>query len=944
MFSIRRLLSAGLAGMAFLLTTGCLDDIKESARGMLPFMPPSKYIDRGGRKLTRKEAALYQKLTDLSRAIKINPKDAVAYNAIGELLMKNGAYLLAKRCFRDAIDRDPELSEPHHNLGTLMLLEYSYHMAMDELKKAAKYSSEDARIRMRLGQAHMALGQIGEAMSEFDEGISLDNEYTPVYLEKARLQYSLRNYAEGAETCRKALEHIPPWTPPIAAKAKQTNVGFLDKILPGQQVVEDETPPPSYKQEAAYDLALCLKAQGLYGEALSALVQAEGAEDARLDVGVLRAKLEDLQGNTSSAIGTLSLLRTTFPEHAEIPKLQAKFYEKTGQADLAIKTRIEAAELDHSDKDLQEEAARDAETKHNRARTIAIYERLVRIDPDGLPNRIKLAQAYDDIGIRREAALAWQEVINLRARLVEQSKRDGPDSVAARDINMPPSDYEVRRRTGMLYAEMPGFQGKAMFQFKHCLQIQPEDPEVHRMMGELCLEMKNYGDAETHIRQTLKVSPNDAKSHHNLANLHAAQSRYDDAVAEYRSAIKLDPQLDVAHLNLAKVLLGQNRREEALEPLKTYTQLKPLDVESRKMLAGLYKDLNRKDLAIQELDAVYAMAEAEGSGVAELLQLDAIKWEIGDKNIVISDLETQLGKFPSDLRLLISAARYYTEMKSHTKAIYTWERVRNVSARDENAPYRIEANNKLAQEYLATGREDLAIRASEDAGKEGDPEGLRRAAELHLKKNDLKETAKAIANYREILKQRTQDVDARKRLATLLQTSEKIAEREEAMTLYKEAVGLAPKDEGAHVNYANLLADFNRFTEALEEFDITLRLNPKNTAALVGHGVVMRKKARYKDALDDYLKAIEADPNLKVAYFNVAIIYDYYLPNPEKAKLYYDEYIKHGGDPAKLNEPQSNATPKKPPAEAKVVVKPARSDVADLIPAEAPAKNAYEKK
>ena len=895
--------SFGLALLlALLALPGCLDDIKEAARGALPFLPPSKFIERGGRKLTRAEAAYYQKLTDLSKAVKINPKDAVAYNAIGELLMRKGSYQLAKRCFQDAIDKDGTLSEPHHNLGRLYLLEDRYHGAMEELDKARKMSGDDAKIRTRLGQARAGLGQNGEALSEYDEAIALDNEYTPAYLEKARLLYSLGNFTQAAETCRTALQHIPPYEPPIAAKAKQTNVGVLDSLLPSQTITEDDSLPPTYRQEAAFDLALCLKAQGQYSEALSALVQADGigAEDARADVGILRAKLQDLMGDNGSAIGTLTLLRTTFPEMSEIPTLLARVYEKSGQADLAAKTRLEAAELDHSDKDLQEEAARAAQSRNNKARLIAVYERLVRVDPEGLAYRIQLAQAYDDIGIKREAALSWQEVINLRARLQESAKRDGPNSTAARDIDLPPSDYEVRRRAGMLYAEMPGFQGKAMLQFKHCLEIVPHDPEVHRKLGELCLETKNYTEAETHIRQNLKVEPNDAKSHHNLATLHAAQGRYDDSVLEFRTAVSLDPNLEVAQLNLAKVLLGQHRNEEALQLLLAYTKLKPLDVEARKSLAELYKNLNRKDLAIAELEAV-SLLESESGDLDIVLATKSMQWEIGDKGAVLSDLEAQIEKHPSDLRLLLAAGRYYTDQKAHVKAIYTWERVRGIATRDSDREYRVESNNRLSAEYLASGQIERAIKSSEEAGMEGDADAWRRSAEMHLKQN---ESAKAAENYKEVLKLKSQDIDARKRLATLLQSSPKVLDREAAMTLYHDAATINPKDETARVNYATLLGDFNRVAEALEEYDTVLQDNPNNTSALVGRGVILRKKSRFKESLACYLKAIEIDPDLPKAYFNAALIYDYYLTprDAEKARFYYDKYLEHGGDPAKLGD------------------------------------------
>ena len=468
-------LAAALIGLA-----GCLDDIKESARGALPFLPPSKYINRGGRKLTRAEAAYYQKLTDYSKQTKINPHDAVAYNAIGELLMKKGSYMLARRCFEDSISFDPNLSEPHHNLGRFFLAEERYSVAVEELKRAMELSGDDAKIRTRLGQAHAGMNHAGEALAEFDRAIAIDDLYTPAYLEKARVLYAQHNFAQAAETCRTALAHIPPPDPIIALRAKQTNIGLLDKLLPGQTIVEDDTPPPTYKEEAAYDLALCLKAQGSYGEALSALAGAETAADGRADIQLLKAGLQDLQGDTGGALATLTLLRTAQPNLAVVSKQIARLQEKSGQSELAAKTRLEAAELDQSDKDLQEEAVRDAERKGNKARIIQLYERLARIEPGNLRYRLQLAQAYDQAGIFREAALAWQEVLTARDRVRERTRAGGDPNAEADPMMLNPPEQTIRRRCGMLCSDIPGMQNKALFHFKVTLQLTPDDAEVHR--------------------------------------------------------------------------------------------------------------------------------------------------------------------------------------------------------------------------------------------------------------------------------------------------------------------------------------------------------------------------------------------------------------------------------------------------------------------------------
>ena len=379
---------------------------------------------------SRAESAYLQKLTDLAKAIKVNPNDAEAHNAIAELLMSKGNYTGAKDFLHRAIQRDKELSQPHYNMGVIYLMEERYTGAKEEFEAALKLSHDDASIHHRLGQARAGLGFKDEALTEFDEAIQLDEEYTPGYIEKAKLLYTLQRFSEGADVLRTALQHIPPYIPPQAIKKEKTSgVSIIDSLIPGQTVTEDDERRPTFKEEAAFDLALCLKAQGSYGEALSALANADTVEDAKPDVGLLRARIQEAMNDYGGAIGTLSLLRTSFPEMAEIPKLMARYYERSGNSDLAMKTRLEAAELDHSDKPLQIEAAQAAETRRDRPRMIAVYERICRIDPDDIHFRIKLAQAYDDIHIRREAAIAWQEVIYARDRLAEEAKTD-PDRAA----------------------------------------------------------------------------------------------------------------------------------------------------------------------------------------------------------------------------------------------------------------------------------------------------------------------------------------------------------------------------------------------------------------------------------------------------------------------------------------------------------------------------------
>jgi tetratricopeptide (TPR) repeat protein len=859
------------AGVSLLLLTSCVERVRNS----IPFVPPSNYVNRGGRLLTRQEVAYYQKLVDLRDAIRANPKDAVAYCTVGELFQKRGGYKAAREYYLWSLERDETLSQARANLGLLCLYEDRFNEALEHLQKAKKLSPDDASIRHRLGQARAGLGQSAEALKEYDEAIALDNEYIAAYLEKARLLYSMRRYAEAAGACRLALTKIPKVDP--AAKAKETHGSAIwDKLFPTGQ---EEEAPKTYRQEAAYDLALCLKAQGHFREALTELLQAEDVEVAKADVLLLKSWLQDASGDSSTAITTLQTARQQFPEMAEIPKRLAKLYQKTGQAELATKTRLEAAELDHSDKELQEEAARTALQSKDTARYIAICERLVRVDPEDLRYRRQLAKAYDDAGIARQAALAYQEIVS-RA----------------------PDDFGMKRRLGMLFSELPGFQGRAILQFKQVLERNPKDAEVHRRLGELYLQSRNFTEAEKHIRQTLVYAPQDAQAHQNLATLLVSQGRFDEAVQGYKEAIALDPKLEVAHLNLAKVLLGLNRRDEAIAPLKAYLALQPLEEEPRRLLAAALRDLGKREEAIAEYEAVAALRSGD---VDASMELGRLKTGLGNQRAAVGVYEAIIEKNPANVDALREAGRLYSEMDTPLRAIYCWQRLLTLKKGD------LEAQNRLAAAYKQIGAEDAAISNFESVGKSGNADAWKEVAALRLKRS---ERPLAIQAYREAIKVKNTDLEAHRQLALLLQPSALTEDKDEAIKLYQEALQIDATDVVSRLNLANLLSEANRLTEAQEQYEQILRDKPQHAAALLGNGVVWRKKARYDKAVECYQKALAASPPAKqqqVLEFNLGLVYDYYLNDQAKAQAHYQRYIELGGDPGKLPEDSKAPGPAK---------------------------------
>lgn len=61
-------------------------------------------------------------------------------------------------------------------------------------------------------------------------------------------------------------------------------------------------------------------------------------------------------------------------------------------------------------------------------------------------------------------------------------------------------------------------------------------------------------------------------------------------------------------------------------------------------------------------------------------------------------------------------------------------------------------------------------------------------------------------------------------------------------------------------------------------------------------GVLGRRQGRFGDAEQAYLRAIELQPDYAPAYYNLAVLYELYLPRPELALQNYERYLQVGGE------------------------------------------------
>ncbi|MDX1411995.1 MAG: tetratricopeptide repeat protein, partial [Nitrospirales bacterium] len=83
--------------------------------------------------------------------------------------------------------------------------------------------------------------------------------------------------------------------------------------------------------------------------------------------------------------------------------------------------------------------------------------------------------------------------------------------------------------------------------------------------------------------------------------------------------------------------------------------------------------------------------------------------------------------------------------------------------------------------------------------------------------------------------------------------------------------------------------------EAEQQFKEVIRLNPKDAEAHLNLGVIYANMNRLDDAEQAYQRAISLNPNLADAYYNLGVFYEYHRNDPQKALVYYQKYVDHGG-------------------------------------------------
>jgi tetratricopeptide (TPR) repeat protein len=205
----------------------------------------------------------------------------------------------------------------------------------------------------------------------------------------------------------------------------------------------------------------------------------------------------------------------------------------------------------------------------------------------------------------------------------EQGDFRAARDAAERGLSDRPEDVNLLRLAGKSGMELDlddasGFLSKAV-------ELEPENADAWRELGDALLNENRLKDATNAFRQAVELRPNDVGSLVQLAHTAYAAGDPEDAIGAVRQAVERDPNSLGARRALLEIYRAAKRPEDALAAAEELAESDPNDALALLDVAELYLSLDhpvdataafarlRKvdDDPDHEIYAVHGMIEAE---------------------------------------------------------------------------------------------------------------------------------------------------------------------------------------------------------------------------------------------------------------------------------------------------------------------------------------------
>jgi tetratricopeptide (TPR) repeat protein len=305
----------------------------------------------------------------------------------------------------------------------------------------------------------------------------------------------------------------------------------------------------------------------------------------------------------------------------------------------------------------------------------------------------------------------------------------------------------------------------------------------------------------------------------NKATVEVNAQRYDEGLTLLNKSISMNPNYDLALIERGKLLLVKGKTSEAQKDFQSAIKLNTSNGEA-------YWGKGLVELTQNDANAVTSFTTAIQMGFAKA----QVYYYRGVAKMKQKDFSGAMGDFTQAIDLKKAYAEAYNERgltKQNLNDLMGAESDFKNAIKSDSTSYIAYIN--LAYLYSNKGDHDKAIElvSIPVAKQKNSSEWLFERANIYLRAKKFEEAEKDYAN---------------------------------ALKLSESAIG--------YINYANCLAQQNKYTESFAALDKASALAPKNTDVNLMRGKVFELKGNFKEACKQWQIAAEGQNAEAAAYFS----------------------------------------------------------------------------
>jgi tetratricopeptide (TPR) repeat protein len=380
------------------------------------------------------------------------------------------------------------------------------------------------------------------------------------------------------------------------------------------------------------------------------------------------------------------------------------------------------------------------EAANNNVKIADMLVRLIKMSPDDLPLRKRLAELYENTGKRENAIYEYRILLdkvpdNDKAFIYKKigylysESKETKNAIGAylKALELDPEDVNVYYNLASLY-EATGDRANADKYLSIAMEKKPDDIESRIRMAEGLIAKKEYKKAEGYLNEVTRIKPDYTDAWLMLANLEEKRGNKNALREYYKKIISLVPENKTVLFNLGTLEYETGNPKTAKDYFIKYLKANPNDIEAREFLFDIYrKEKNDKaayEQALKILDKdpgkkqYYAFVfeylnRAKDFKTMYKIMSAGLKKNPGDgditKYLMIACLNTGkekeaatyiqalLKQKPNDVPTLLQVARLYEKIGKPADALKVYKKILDLSPDNEEAE---EAYLRLRMETL----------------------------------------------------------------------------------------------------------------------------------------------------------------------------------------------------------------------------------------------------